>query len=240
MLKEGSPNLLKVASKYISRKATSELTSSLDAGHGSGSKDNTASSSKPGALASHSSTLSFSGSTAGSRGQGPNEPRQEVAHLPKVVSDDDEFTDDSHQVIPTEDLFTIPAFPRDDLNGFNEGYLFPAEVTAFREIYYHKSGDVKPGYTGESPFDYPLDHQGHMASKLHSGTVAYSSCTWLISTGTVYPQQENPDIQIDQYSYFDIIGSVLPIANHGIWGCLHFLPLVSNIFLACYDSGIFL
>ena len=31
-----------------------------------------------------------------------------------------------------------------------------------------------------------------------------------------------------------------PIANHGIWGCLHFLPLVSNIFLARYDSGTFL
>ena len=32
-----------------------------------------------------------------------------------------------------------------------------------------------------------------------------------------------------------------PIANHGIWGCLHFLPLVlSNDFLACYDSGTFL
>ena len=31
-----------------------------------------------------------------------------------------------------------------------------------------------------------------------------------------------------------------PITNHGIWGCLHFLPLVSNIFLARYDSGTFL
>ena len=33
MLKEGSPNLLKVASKYIGRKATSESTSSQGAGH---------------------------------------------------------------------------------------------------------------------------------------------------------------------------------------------------------------
>ena len=46
-----------------------------------------------------------------------------------------------------------------------------------------------------------------------------------------------PDIQINQYNYFDIIGSIPPIANHGIWGCLHCLPLVLNIFLACYDSG---
>ena len=32
-LKEGSPNLLKVASKYIGRKTTSESTSSHGAGH---------------------------------------------------------------------------------------------------------------------------------------------------------------------------------------------------------------
>ena len=48
-----------------------------------------------------------------------------------VVSDDDEFADDTHQIIPTEDIFTIPAIPRENLKGFNEGYLFPAEVTVF-------------------------------------------------------------------------------------------------------------
>ena len=31
-----------------------------------------------------------------------------------------------------------------------------------------------------------------------------------------------------------------PITNHGIWGCLHFLSLVSNIVLACYGSETFL
>ena len=113
-------------------------------------------------------------------------------------------------------------------------------MTAFRGIYYHESGDVRPGYTGASAFDYPLDHQGHVASKLHSGTAAYSSYIGLILTGIVYPQQEDPVVPIDQYSYFDIIGTVLPVTNHAIWGCLHFLPLVSNIFLAHYDSGTFL
>ena len=142
MLKEGLPNLLKVASKYIGRKATSESTISWGVGHGSGSKDNTAPSSKLGALATHSSAFGFSGSTASGSGQGLNEPGQEVAHLTMVVSDGDEFADDPHQVIPTEGVFTIPVFPRDDLNGFNEGYLFPAEVTAFRGIYYHEPGDV--------------------------------------------------------------------------------------------------
>ena len=41
-------------------------------------------------------------------------------------------------------------------------------------------------------------------------------------------------------NYFNIIGSVPSPNHHGIWGCLHYLPLVSNIFLARYDSGTFL
>ena len=113
-------------------------------------------------------------------------------------------------------------------------------MTAFWGTYYHESGDVRPGYTGASPFDYPLDHQGHVASKLHLGTAAYSSYIGLVSTGIVYPQQEDPNIKIDQHNYFNVIGTISPIANHGIWGCLHFLPLVSNVFLARYDSGTFL
>ena len=165
---------------------------------------------------------------------------QEVTHLTMVVSDDDEFADDPHQIIPTEDVFTVPAIPRENLKGFDEGYLLPAEVTAFQGIYYPESGDVRPGYTSVSPFDYPLDHQGHVASKLHLGTAAYSSYIGLVSTRIVYPHQEDPNIKINHYDYFDIIGTIPPIANHDIWGCLHFLPLTSNVFLAQYDSGTFL
>ena len=117
-LKEGSPNLLKVASKCIGRKATSESTSSHGVGNQSGPKDNTASSSRLGASATCSSTPGSSGGTAGSSGQGPNEPKQEVTHLTMVVSDDDEFADDPHEIIPTEDIFTIPAIPRENLKGF--------------------------------------------------------------------------------------------------------------------------
>ena len=112
-LKEGSPNLLKVASKCIGRKATSESMSSHGAGHQSEPKDNTASSLRLGASATHSSVPGCSGSTAGSSGQGHDEPKQEVAHLTMVVSDDDEFIDDPHQIILTEDIFTIPAIPRE-------------------------------------------------------------------------------------------------------------------------------
>ena len=59
-------------------------------------------------------------------------------------------------------------------------------------------------------------------------------------TGIVYPQQEDPAIKIDQYSYFDVIVTVPFPTSHGIWGCLHYLPLVLNVFLARYDSGTFL
>ena len=131
-LKEGSPNLLKVALKCIGRKAISESTSSHGEGNQSRPKDNPASSSRLGASATCSSTPGFSGGTAGgSSSQGPNELKQEVTHLAMVVSDDDEFTDDPHQIIPTEDVFTVPAIPRENLKGFNEGYLLPAEVTVF-------------------------------------------------------------------------------------------------------------
>ena len=102
------------------------------------------------------------------------------------------------------------------MGGFSRGYLLPAEVTAFQGIYYHESGDVRPGYTGASPWDFPLDHQGHMASKLHLGVAAYFSYIGLVSTWIVYPQQEDPDIKINQYNYFDINGTVQPPANHGI------------------------
>ena len=91
----------------------------------------TQSSSRPDASATHSSAPGSSGSTAGGSGQGPNELKWEVTHLAMVVSDDDEFTDDPHQIIPTKDIFTVPTIPREDLEGFDKGYLLPAEVTAF-------------------------------------------------------------------------------------------------------------
>ena len=182
-------------------------------------------------LTAHSSAPGSSGDAAGSSSQDPNQLRQGVSHLALVINDD-KFADDPHQIIPTEDTFTLPFLPRQGMEGFDRGYLLPAEVTAFQGIYYHESGDVRPGYTGTSPWDFPLDLQVHMASKLHSGVAAYSSYIGLISTGIVYHQQEDPDIKIDQYNYFDIIGTVPPPTNHGIWGCLHYLPLVSNVFLA--------
>ena len=133
-----------------------------------------------------------------------------------VVSDDDDFANAPHQIIPTEEVFAVPSFSQDNLQGFDDGYLLPAEVTASKGTYYHESGDVRPGYTGMSPFDYPLDWQGHVASKLHSGKAAYSSYISLTLTRIVYPQCEDQLVPINQYNYFDVIDTILPIANPGI------------------------
>ena len=68
---------------------------------------------------------------AGGSGQDPNKPRQGVSHLAMVIPDDGEFTDDPHKIIPTEDAFILPYLPRQNLKGFDWGYLLPEEVTAF-------------------------------------------------------------------------------------------------------------
>ena len=146
-------------------------------------------------LTAHPSVPGFSSGAAGGSSQDPNELR-EVSHLALVISNDDEFADNLHQIIPTEDAFALPFLPRQNLKGFDRGYLLPAELTAFQGIYFHESDNVRPGYTGASSWDFPLDCQGHVASKLHSGVAAYSSYIGLVSTGIVYPQ-EDPDIKID-------------------------------------------
>ena len=156
-LREGCPNILKVTPKFIGWKTTKESTHSLDANRLSRQKDNTALSSRQGASATCPSAPSSSGAAAGGSGHGPSGSKEEVAHLTMVVSDDDDFGNAPHQIIPTEEVFAVPSFPQDNLQGFDDGYLLPAEVTAFRGTYYHESGDVRPGYTGMSPFDYPLD-----------------------------------------------------------------------------------
>ena len=53
-----------------------------------------------------------------------------VSHLALVINDD-EFTDDPHQISPTEDAFALHFLHRQGIEGFDRGYLLPAEVTAF-------------------------------------------------------------------------------------------------------------
>ena len=107
------------------------MTDSHSAGEQGGTKNNQASSSKPKVFTMHSSGPGSSGGAAGGSGPDPNELRQEVSHLVLIISNDDEFTDDPHHIIPTEDVFTLPYLPRQNLKGFDRGYLLPSEFTAF-------------------------------------------------------------------------------------------------------------
>ena len=77
----------------------------------------------------HSSGPGPSGGAASGSSRDPNKLRQEVSYLAMYISDDDEFADDPHQIIPIEDPFALPYIPRQNLEGFDCGYLLPAEVT---------------------------------------------------------------------------------------------------------------
>ena len=88
------------------------------------------------------------------------------------------------------------------------------------------------------PYDHPLDRQGHIALILHSGTAAYSSYIGLVALGiSITTRVENSDIH---HHYFNIVGTVSRQDHHNNLESLHFLPLVSNVFLPHYDSGTFL
>ena len=143
-LREGSPNIIKVTPKFIGWKSTKESTRSLDANHLSSQKDNMALSSRQGASATCPSVPGSTRDAAGSSGHSPGGSKEEVAHLAMAVSDYDDFANDPHQIIATEEVFVVPSFTQDNLQGFDKGYLLPMKVTAFRETYYHESGDVRP------------------------------------------------------------------------------------------------
>ena len=129
-LREGSPNLLPMTLKGVGKQTTSESLDFHSTGEQGGTKDNQASSSKPGVLTTHSSAPGSGGGAADSSSQDPNEPRKGVSNLTLVINDD-EFPDDLHQIICTEDAFALPFLPRQGMEGFDRGCLLPAEVTAF-------------------------------------------------------------------------------------------------------------
>ena len=116
-------------------------------------------------------------------------------------------------------------------------YSEVVQVQHFQGIYYFESGCLQLGYTNSMPYDHPLDRQGHIASVMHSGTAAYSSYIGLIALDiSITTRVENSDIH---HHYFDIVGTTSGQDHHNIWGSLHFLPLVLNVFLPHYDSGTF-
>ena len=82
------------------------------------------------------------------------------------------------------------------------------------------------------PYDHPLDRQRHIASALHSGVTAYSSYIGLIALDILLPQKKETGEGYDKLHYFNVVGSIPQPETHAIWGSLHFLPLVSNVFLS--------
>ena len=130
-LREGSPNLLQMALSDVGKQVTSESMDSCSTGGLGGTKNNQPSSSKLRASTMLSGGPGPSGGAAGGSGQDPNEPRHGVSHLAMYTPVDNEFPDDPHQTIPIEDVFALPYLQRQNLKGFNCGYLLPTEVTWF-------------------------------------------------------------------------------------------------------------
>ena len=58
--------------------------------------------------------------------------------------------------------------------------------------------------------------------------------------GILLPKKKETGEGHDNLHYFDVVGSVPQPETHTIWGSLHFLPLVLNVFLSPYDLGTFL
>ena len=54
------------------------------------------------------------------------------------------------------------------------------------------------------------------------------------------PQNKEIGEGHNELYYFDVVRSIPQPETHSIWGSLHFLPLVLNVFLSCHDSGTFL
>ena len=102
------------------------------------------------------STGGQSGRACGGDGEEPHNPKPGTSQLTLIISEESEFADDPHQVIPTEDCYGLPLVQR-QCGGFECDYQSPAEVEEFQGIYYYESGYLKQGYTNAMPYDHPLD-----------------------------------------------------------------------------------
>ena len=102
------------------------------------------------------STGGGSGGAALGDGEEPHNLKPGTSQLALIISEESEFADDLHKVIPTEDCYGLPLIQR-QCGCFEHGYQSPAEVEEFQGIYYYESGYLKPGYMNAMPYDHPLD-----------------------------------------------------------------------------------
>ena len=78
-------------------------------------------------------TGSTSGGAARGDGEEPHNPKPGTSQLALIISEESEFADDPHQVIPTKDCYGLPLIQR-QCGGFKYDYRGPAEVEEFMVI----------------------------------------------------------------------------------------------------------
>ena len=83
------------------------------------------------------STSGGSGGAARGDGEEPHNPKPRTSQLALIISEESEFADDPHLVIPTEDCYGLPLIQR-QCGGFECNYRNPAEVEEFQQIYYYE------------------------------------------------------------------------------------------------------
>ena len=62
-----------------------------------------------------------SGGAAQGDGEEPHNPKPRTSQLTLIISEESEFADDAHQVIPTEDCYGLPLIQR-QCGGFEHDY----------------------------------------------------------------------------------------------------------------------
>ena len=116
-----------VAASDTGQRVTSQSTS----GHGKSEENEPQPSQESRALADITgSTGGGSGGTAGRDGEVPHNPKPGTSQLTLIISEDSEFADNLHQVIPTEDCYGLPLIQR-HCGGFEHDFWHPAEVEEF-------------------------------------------------------------------------------------------------------------
>ena len=129
--RQGLPNALVVAASDTGHRVMSQCTS----GHGKGETISEKNEPQPPlesrALADITgSTGGGSGGAARGDGEEPHNPKPETSQLTLIISEESEFAEDPHQVIPTEVCYGLPMIQR-QCGGFKCNYWSLAEVEEF-------------------------------------------------------------------------------------------------------------
>ena len=129
--RQGLPNTLVVAASDTGRRVMSQSTSSHGKGETTSKKNEPWPPLESRALADITGrTGGGGGGAAGGDGEEPNNPKPGTSQLTLIISEESEFADDLHQVIPTEVCYGLPLIQR-QCGGFKHDYWSLAEVEEF-------------------------------------------------------------------------------------------------------------